>query len=78
MDFELLFDFSLSMFIASCTEIAPNGLQLQEVGYFEAQNCLPAMNLIRSTKLHLTTESPISCRCCYMPFLSSQLIILSV
>ncbi len=24
MDFELLFDFSLSMFIASCTEIAPN------------------------------------------------------
>jgi len=35
------------------------------VWQFEAQNCLPAMNLIRSTKLHLTTEPPISCRCCY-------------
>jgi len=35
--------------------IAYNGLQLQEVGDFEAQNCLPALNLIRSTKLHLTT-----------------------
>jgi len=37
----------------------PNGLQLQEVGDFEALNCLPPQNLIRSTKLHLTTESPI-------------------
>ena len=34
-------------------------LQLQEVGDFEAQNCLPPQNLIRSTKLHLTTEPPI-------------------
>jgi len=51
-----------------------NGLQLQEVGDFEALNCLPVrnevkaglppLNLIRSTKLHLTTEPPISCRCC--------------
>jgi hypothetical protein len=40
--------------------IAHNGLQLQEVGDFEAQNCLPAQNLIRSTKLHLTAELPIS------------------
>jgi len=45
--------------------VAHNGLQLQEVGDFEAQNCLPPQNLIRSTKLHLTTEPPISCRCCY-------------
>ena len=45
--------------------IADNGLQLQEVGDFEAQNCLPTLNLIRSTKLQLTTEPPISCRCCY-------------
>ncbi len=44
--------------------VADNGLQLQEVGDFDAQNCLPALNLIRSTKLHLTTEPPISCRCC--------------
>ena len=43
----------------------PAVLQLQEVGDFEAQNCLPALNLIRSTKLHLTTEPPISCRCYY-------------
>jgi len=36
---------------------------------FGAQNCLPPLNLIRSTKLHLTTEPPISCRCCYkLPF----------
>ena len=43
-----------------------NVLQLQEVGDFEAQNCLPPLNLIRSTKLHLTTEPPIFCRCCYL------------
>jgi hypothetical protein len=41
------------------------GLQLQEVGDFEAQNRLPLQNLILNTKLHLTTEPPISCRCCY-------------
>jgi hypothetical protein len=29
------------------------------------ENCLPPLSLIRSTKLHLTTEPPISCRCCY-------------
>jgi len=39
----------------------PDVLQLQEVGDFEAPNCLPPLNLIRSTKLHLTTEPPISC-----------------
>ncbi|MBC7411859.1 MAG: IS30 family transposase [Bacteroidia bacterium] len=46
-------------------KLACNVLQLQEVGDLEAQNYLPALNLIRSTKLHLTTEPPISCRCCY-------------
>jgi len=65
--------------------IVPNGLQLQEVGDFGDENCLPPRlvpplreNLIRSTtcpafagKFHLpeqaglTTEPPISCRCCY-------------
>jgi hypothetical protein len=44
--------------------ITYNVLQLQEVGDFGDENCLPALNLIRSTKLHLTTEPPISCRCC--------------
>ena len=37
MDFELLFDFSLSMFIASCTEIEPNGLGLGEGVDFQHQ-----------------------------------------
>jgi hypothetical protein len=45
-------------------DLRRNGLQLQEVGDFGDENCLPALNLIRSTKLHLTTEPPISCRCC--------------
>ena len=44
--------------------ITANVLQLQEVGDFEDENRLPPLNLIRSTKLHLTTEPPISCRCC--------------
>jgi hypothetical protein len=39
-----------------------NVLQLQEVGDFGDENCLRPLNLIRSTKLHLTTEPPISCR----------------
>ena len=38
----------------------PDVLRLQEVGDFGAQNCLPALNLIRSTNVHLTTEPPIS------------------
>ena len=41
-----------------------NVWRLQEVGDFGDENCLPPLNLIRSTKLHLTTEPPISCRCC--------------
>jgi hypothetical protein len=44
--------------------IGYNVLQLQEVGDFGDENCLSALNLIRRTKLHLTTEPPISCRCC--------------
>ncbi len=40
-----------------------NGLQIQEVGDFEALNCIPAQNLIRSLQIHLTTEPPISCSC---------------
>ena len=51
--------------------MAGNGLQLQEVGVFEAQNCLPPLNLIRRTNVHLTTKPPISCSCCYrLAFLS--------
>jgi len=36
--------------------IAANGLALGEEADFEAENCLPALNLIRRTKLHLTTD----------------------
>ena len=34
-----------------------------------AQNCLPPLNLIRSTKYDLSTEWSLSCRCCYKLFL---------
>jgi hypothetical protein len=37
-------------------KLATNVLALGEEADFEALNCLPALNLIRSTKLHLTTE----------------------
>ena len=57
--------FGVRLIVArSSFRLAYNGLQLQEVGDFGDENCLPALNLIRSTKLHLTTEPPISCRCC--------------
>ena len=36
--------------------ISANVLALGEEADFEAQNCLPTLNLIRSTKLHLSTE----------------------
>ncbi len=55
--------------------LAASVLQLQEVGDFGDENCLPPLNLIRSTKLHLTTEPPISCRCCYLLAFSSVIII---
>jgi hypothetical protein len=56
---------SKEYFIDFCFELTANVLQLQEVGDFGDENCLPPLNLIRSTKLPLTTEPPISCRCCY-------------
>ena len=34
-----------------------NGLALGEEADFEVQNSLPALYLIRSTKLHISTES---------------------
>jgi len=37
----------------------PNILQLKEVDDYEAKNCLPAMNLIRKTKLRLTSKPSI-------------------
>jgi hypothetical protein len=46
--------------------IAGNVFGLGEGGDFEDENCLPPLNLIRGTKLHLTIEPPIFCRCCYV------------
>jgi len=41
-----------------------NVVQLKEVGDIGDENCLPPLTLIQSTNVHLTTEPPISCRCC--------------
>ena len=75
-----IFSFFLSIFYWSVGlfTMTPNGLQLKEVGDFEEPNCLPTVNLIRRTKLHLTTEPPIFCRCCYLYalFLSVAPVIL--
>jgi len=53
------------------------GLQLQEICDFEAQNFLPPQNpIMRDTKLHSTMPAPtvretaIFCRSCYVLFLS--------
>jgi hypothetical protein len=45
--------------------MTPNGLALGEEADFEALNCLPALNLIRSTKLHLSTEPAFLPNACY-------------
>jgi hypothetical protein len=45
-------------------KFAYNGLQLQEVGDFEAQNSLPPQSFVRNAKPHLIDEPPISCRYC--------------
>src|SRR5690554_4795762 len=58
--------------------LAYNVLQLQEVGDFGDENCLPPLNLIRSTKLHLPIVPLISCRCCYaVGFLFLSVVSLS-
>jgi len=41
-----------------------NGSGLGEGGEYEAQNCLPALHLIRSTNVQLTTEPPLSLSPC--------------
>ena len=50
------FSIVILLFIAGCAMFTHNGLALGEEADFEALNCLPALNLIRSTKLHLSTE----------------------
>jgi hypothetical protein len=48
-----------------------NVLALGEEADFEAQNFLLALNLIRSTKLHLSTELAFLPNACYKPFFLS-------
>jgi len=42
-----------------------NVLALGEEADLEALNCLPALNLTRSTKLHLSTEPAFLPNACY-------------
>lgn len=47
-----------------------NGLQLTEVGDYEAQNFHLLMNLIRTTNVELTTETLITYTPCYRSLLN--------
>jgi len=57
----------LSNFIiaGSVFTLAGNVLALGEEADFEAENYLSALNLIRSTKLHLSTEPAFLPNACY-------------
>jgi len=50
-----IFSFA-SLSAVFCLAVADNVPALGEEADFEALNCLPALNVIRSTKLHLSTE----------------------
>ena len=57
--------------------MSANGLALGEEAYFEELNCLPALNLIRSTKLHLSTEPAFLPNACYaVGFLSLGIVVI--
>jgi len=49
----------------SSFRFAHNVLALGEEADFEALNCLPALNLNRSTKLYLSTEPAFLPNACY-------------
>jgi len=49
-----------------------NVLALGEEAVFEALNFLPALNLIRSTKLHLSTEPAFLPNACYQQLFFSS------
>jgi hypothetical protein len=59
----ILFSFHLLYWVHS--KLTANVLALGEEADFEALNCLPALNLIRSTKLHLSTEPAFLPNACY-------------
>ena len=73
-----LFGFGLLVLMISFSRVAGNVLALGEEVDFEALNCLPALNLIRSTKLHLSTEPAFLPNACCAFVLSISLIILSI
>ena len=56
-------------------QIAHNGLALGEEADFEALNYLPALNFIRRTKLHLSTEPAFLPNACYKQFLFDNFFI---
>jgi hypothetical protein len=57
----------LFVYCRSCRSfrVSANVLALGEEADFEALNCLPALNLIRSTKLHTRTETAFLPNACY-------------
>jgi hypothetical protein len=64
------------MFKCQTGRIEHNVLALGEEADFEALNCLPAQNLIRSTKLHLSTEPAFLPNACYaVGFLLCRLFV---
>ncbi len=54
--FHFMFKVVRWVVVVSSVRLACNVLRLCEEVDFGAQNCLPVLNLIRSTKLHLKTE----------------------
>lgn len=65
--FNILFlNVILYFLVVSSFSICHNVLALGEEADFEALNCLSALNLIRSTKLHLSTESAFLPNACYV------------
>ena len=63
LEFADLFDLKNKFNIINYFKTTINGFQLQEIVEFGDKNCLPALNLIRSTKQYLTTEVTISYSC---------------
>ena len=51
----------------------PNVSQLTEVGDYEAQNLNIKLMFNRSKNVDITTTPPILVRCCYVPFLFTNL-----
>lgn len=68
--FILSIQFNLSVCLRCRSTIGYNVLALGEEADFEALNCLPALNLKRSTKLHLSREPAFLPNACYLLYFS--------